>query len=134
MKTRKYKLQNNKTKKNKHLLPIMNPIFNLREIAIQLLLLEDHLFQKGKRCCDCILKHIYTIEGLLDEGISLDKKMKYFKLFQNIQKKFYNIAKILEPAVKNKHLTDDICISSAQKLRKIRKPLVKMTAGLINKY
>lgn len=59
------------------LLPIMNPLFNLREICKQMSLLEDHLNNVRKRCPDCIRKHFLTIEGLFEEAISLDKEQKY---------------------------------------------------------
>lgn len=35
------------------LLPIMSPLFNLREVCKHLTLLEDHLNQPRKRCPDC---------------------------------------------------------------------------------
>jgi len=54
------------------LLPIMRAGYNLREMAKQLLLLEDHLFHPRKRCKDCIRKHILTAEALAEETVSLD--------------------------------------------------------------
>lgn len=59
------------------LLPIMNPLYNLREICKQVALLEEHLNQPRKRCPDCIRKHFLTIEALFEEAISLDKENKY---------------------------------------------------------
>jgi hypothetical protein len=59
------------------LLPITNPAFNLREAAKQMILLEDHLSNKGKLCDQCIIKHSLTIEGYLEEAISLDDTDKY---------------------------------------------------------
>jgi hypothetical protein len=53
------------------LLPVMNPAFNMREILKQVVLLEDHLFQRQKRCRDCINKHFLTIEALAEEAITL---------------------------------------------------------------
>ena len=55
------------------LLPIMDPMYNMREICKQSILLEDHLFQKKKRCRDCCIKHQLTIEALAEEAITLDK-------------------------------------------------------------
>jgi hypothetical protein len=55
------------------LLPIMDPKFNMRECAKQIILLEDHLFNPKKRCQDCIKKHFMTIEGLAEEASTLDK-------------------------------------------------------------
>lgn len=54
------------------LLPIMSPLFNLREVCKHLTLLEDHLNQPRKRCPDCIRKHFLTLEALFEEGVSLD--------------------------------------------------------------
>jgi hypothetical protein len=54
------------------------PVFNLREIAKNMILLEDHLTHDYKYCPDCIRKHFLTIEALADEAISLnptDKEM-----------------------------------------------------------
>src|SRR3990172_5933453 len=57
--------------------PIMDPRYNLREVAKQLILLQDHLAIKKKRCLDCISKHILTTEALLEEAITLDKSGQY---------------------------------------------------------
>ena len=55
---------------------ITDPLFNLREIAKQLILLEDHLGHENKRCPDCIQKHLLTIEALAEEAVSLDQSGK----------------------------------------------------------
>ena len=59
------------------LLPIMHPLYNLREICKQCALLEDHLNNERKRCQDCIRKHLLTIEALFEEATSLDNKAKW---------------------------------------------------------
>lgn len=69
--------------KRANLLPIMNPLFNLREITKQLSLLEDHLNHPRKRCPDCIRKHFLTIEALFEEAVSLDKDLQYSDLLYN---------------------------------------------------
>jgi len=51
-------------------LNLMHPAFNLREIAKQLLLLEDHL--QHHYCSDCIRKHLLTIEAFAEEAQALD--------------------------------------------------------------
>lgn len=56
-----------KASKKLTLLPVMRPAQNMREIIKQLIMLEDHLFQKCKRCKDCINKHMVMIEGLAEE-------------------------------------------------------------------
>jgi hypothetical protein len=74
---KKKKLPNKKKKKKtttttrRRLLPIMDPVFNMREILKQVVLLEDHLFHAQKRCRDCVNKHFLTIEALAEEAISL---------------------------------------------------------------
>jgi len=52
-------------------LPLTSPEFNFREIAKQLLLLEDHLAHPNKGCPDCIRKHLLTAEALADEASAL---------------------------------------------------------------
>lgn len=61
-------------KASQPMLPIMSPKYNLREVVKQCVLLEDHLFHPKKRCADCIAKHFLTIEALLEEAVTLDKK------------------------------------------------------------
>jgi hypothetical protein len=52
---------------------ILDPKYNLRECAKQMILLEDHLNNPEKRCKQCIIKHMLNIEALAEEGISLVK-------------------------------------------------------------
>lgn len=52
---------------------LLDPKYNLRECAKQMILLEDHLNNPDKRCEQCIMKHMLNIEGLAEEGISLAK-------------------------------------------------------------
>jgi len=61
----------------KGILPVMSPLFNLREICKQSVLLEDHLNNPRKRCPDCIRKHFLTIEAFYEEALSLDKNFQY---------------------------------------------------------
>ena len=65
------------SEKDMGLLPIMSPLFNLREVCKQMSLLEDHLNNMRKRCPDCIRKHFLTIEALFEEAVSLDKDQEY---------------------------------------------------------
>lgn len=105
------------------LLSIMDPRFNMREAAKHMILLEDHLFQPGRRCKDCCCKHLLTIEAFLDEGITLDKKFAYYNTIINVQKEFKKFGKDLCSKVKMGKLTDEDCCRLAQELRQIRKPL-----------
>ena len=53
-------------------LSLTHPRLNLREIAKQMILLEDHLAHPYKHCPDCIRKHLLTIEAFAEEAVSLD--------------------------------------------------------------
>lgn len=101
---------------NDNLLPIMNPLFNMRECVKQCILLEDHLFQTKKRCQDCIKKHFLTMEGLAEEAITLDKENKYqldkLKLADQIRD------------IQKKYINKEDPVEVAQCLRQIRKPLM----------
>jgi len=57
--------------------PLMDPLFNLREIVKELTLLEDHINQPSKQCLDCINKHLMKCEALSEEAISLDGDNQY---------------------------------------------------------
>ena len=51
--------------------PVSDPAYNMKEIASQSILLEDHLSQPKKRCRDCIAKHFISITSYLKEAICL---------------------------------------------------------------
>ena len=48
--------------------PVSDPDYNMREIAKQSILLEEHLIEKNKRCKDCICKHFMHIIALSEEA------------------------------------------------------------------
>ena len=106
-----------------NLYPIMDPRFNLRESAKNMILLEDHLFHSGKRCQDCILKHCLTIEALLEEGITLDLKGDSSAILIETFDEFRDIFLQLSDKIKQQNLNNNDCVGIAQKIRKIRKPL-----------
>jgi hypothetical protein len=114
-----------------NLFPIMDPRFNLREAAKNMILLEDHLFHYGKRCHDCILKHCLTVEGFLEEGVTLDKKREYVKITNESLEEFRKIFAELAEKIKNKTLQDEECCKIAQQIRKIRKPLCQQFATFL---
>ena len=101
--------------KTETLLPIMTPEFNFREASKQMLLLEDHLFNWGKRCKDCIKKHFLTIEGLLEEAISLDTENKYTSITHDYPDKIRE--------VQRQYLASEDPVKVARSLRVLRKPL-----------
>lgn len=116
---------------NNKLFPIMDPRFNLREASKNMILLEDHLFHLGKRCKDCILKHCLTIEGFLEEGITLDLTCEYTDTIEKCLKDFREIFKDLVEKINNNQLTNDDCTQVAQRIRKIRKPLCQNYATFL---
>ena len=65
-------------------LSILDPEFNFREIAKQMLLLEDHLLHENKHCPDCIRKHLMTIEAFAEEAVSLDKRDRWVPLAKSL--------------------------------------------------
>jgi len=103
------------------LLPVLDPMYNMREMCKQIILLEDHLFQKKKRCHDCICKHFLTIEALAEEAITLDKDHKYTKELSEIPDNVRKIAKIYINNYEN-HKQPSL---TAQELRQIRKAIMQ---------
>lgn len=103
--------------------PILDPRFNLRETAKQLCLLETHLNLPLQRCADCIRKHSITIEGLIDEGIGLDKQHEYTKTFADTRSKYKEIILPFLRKLDAKTCTDKDYLDTAQQLRSVRKPL-----------
>ena len=57
--------------------PINSALFNVREIAKQMLLLEDHLTDTEKYCVDCIRKHFLMMEALAEEAVAMDSRSKW---------------------------------------------------------
>ncbi len=102
------------------LLPVMDPMYNMREIFKQSILLEDHLFQKEKRCHDCICKHFLTIEALAEEAITLDKEQKHPEI--NILPT--KVRTITKKYIDN-HTSENQPPLTAQELREIRKDLMQ---------
>jgi hypothetical protein len=98
---------------NNELLPVMDPLFNLREICKQSILLEDHLTHDDKRCNDCCTKHFLTLEALAEEAMTLDKSGQYKQEIGNLAPL---IRQLQKEWIKN---SDHHEIS--QKLREIRK-------------
>jgi hypothetical protein len=109
--------------KNKDLDPVLEPLFNLREVCKQMILLEDHLFQPKRRCEDCIKKHSLAIEGFLEEAITLDIKSEYHKLINETIVPFKKIMKNVDNKMNEGLLDDKTCVNSAQEIRVLRKEL-----------
>ena len=104
-------------------LPLMDPLFNLREIAKQMILLEDHLFHEQKQCKDCISKHCLTIEALAEEAVTLDTTGEHRVLCQRLAEL---ARETLEQLLTGETKPEKV----AQDIRVIRKQLVDMTSKL----
>jgi len=101
-------------------LSLMHPRFNLREVAKQMLLLEDHLQHPYKHCPDCIRKHLMTIEAFAEEATTLDKVGVYHDLAEGLA----DYARYwLEDFEDDKPLPE-----IAQRVREVRKKLVALVA------
>lgn len=57
--------------------PLNSAEFNIREIAKQFLLLEDHLADDDKFCKDCVRKHLMMVEALAEEAVTLEPGSKW---------------------------------------------------------
>lgn len=51
--------------------PVLDPRYNLVQIAKQCVLLEEHLLIEAKYCQDCCAKHLLHINGLAEEAEGL---------------------------------------------------------------
>ena len=102
----------------KNLLPVMDPMYNMREFCKQSILLEDHLTHPRKSCADCINKHNLTLEALAEEACTLDKKGKHKDILIPLPEKCRMLQKRLYSG-EDPH-------SIAQEYRKIRKRLMPL--------
>lgn len=111
------------------LLPVMEPMFNVREAAKNMLLLEDHLTCPRKRCRDCIIKHFALIEAYAEEGCSLNDGAAFAPLLSRVAE----FSRVLLSAL----LKEEVCFEEAARLlRAARKPLlIRSTRWMVeNKY
>lgn len=118
---------------NLGLLPIFNPLFNLREACKQILLLEDHLNNVRKRCPDCICKHFMTIEALAEEAISLDVKGQYWdrldglaQYVRDLQNKWMRAIVVRDAVESNRRV-----LEIAQSLRLLRKDIAPLCMQVV---
>ena len=101
------------------IMPILNPLHNLREMTKQMLLLEDHLFSKQKRCEQCIRKHFLTIEALAEEALQIDKARKYTKVLIDLPERIRQFER--------EFVDDGDFVALAQSLRELRKEWVSLS-------
>lgn len=101
-------------------LSLTHPQFNLREIAKQMVLLEDHLCHPYKHCPDCIRKHLLTIEAFAEEAVSLDQ----VGIYRETGERLAEVARVwMEQLVDGRDLAE-----VGQEIRQVRKMLVGMVA------
>jgi hypothetical protein len=105
---------------NSKLLPVHSAIFNMREIVKQMILLEDHLFQKEKLCKECINKHFLAIEGYAEEGITLGSSKETGQLCDQ----FETVIKIIRSAQASFNENREQAHEVAMKIRTLRKEIM----------
>ena len=131
---RKKKKQGRDTKNNnkekKTLLPVMRPAFNMREILKNCILLEDHLMQTTKRCCDCISKHCLTIESLAEEAITLECPGDPKKKCPEHMRALASTIRIMHHALMTSKCSHEVCMEIGRQLRQERKKMMKQYATL----
>ena len=99
---------------------LTDPRFNLREVAKQMTLLEDHLCHPYKNCPDCIRKHLLTIEAFAEEAVCLDK----VGVYSDTGEKIAEMARVWLEYFHDRKPLPEI----AQEVRGWRKKLVRMVA------
>lgn len=100
-------------------LDIMDPMHNVREIAKQFLLLEDHLIHPSKRCTDCIGKHLLTAEAFAEEAISLDRDQNHSEMLAGLPEAIRGFWHLI---IEQKAPMENV----AQSIRQLRKNLVSL--------
>ena len=106
---------------------LFDPMFNIRETAKQLILLEDHLAHKAKHCVDCVSKHLLFAEGLLEEAVTLDKRGKYLPI---TTKAIKSVQEAAEHFAEHRFARAQ---EMQQMVRQVRKGLVKESFDSIKK-
>lgn len=107
-------------------LDLTDPLFNLREIAKHLILLEDHLVHPRKRCLDCIQKHLLTVEALAEEASALDQAGVY----RDFAEKLATLIRGWEIGVANE-CQAPLLAQEVRTLRKTLAPLVFDPRGIV---
>jgi hypothetical protein len=91
--------------------------FNHREIAKQLLLLEDHLTDDKKFCSDCIRKHLMLVEAFAEEAMMLEPTGSLMTKSKLLQRQAKRWIMNYEDGLDRFEL--------AKSIRRVRKSLVK---------
>ena len=110
--------------------PILDPRFNMREAAKQCILLEDHLNTSKKRCMDCINKHFLTVDGFLEEAVSLEQNISKRDFYRKL---YFQWVDIQKRYVLQKHNPDNMDLISKE-IRMFRKTLVEQYFDTVSEY
>lgn len=110
--------------------PILDPRFNMRETAKQCLLLEDHLNNIKKRCFDCIRKHFLTIDGFLEEAVSLEQDNQQRDYYRQLYIDWLKLEKQYAKNPRNSDNLDNI----SKNIRIFRKPLLEKYFDTVSEY
>lgn len=102
---------------------LMDPKHNMREVAKQMILIEDHMAHKPKRCVDCLTKHYLMVEGLLEETITLDKTGEHTDEVNNIIGIVKPTMMDIIEKIKNSTIVDQDYQAACQTLRTVRKEI-----------
>lgn len=101
---------------------VTNPAYNMKNVIMQSILLEEHLAEDRKYCKQCVCKHILHIIGLCTEGLMMagSDETKYPFMKESID--FYeNVYKVWSENKDNDKVRKHLC----SKLRDWRKKLMK---------
>jgi hypothetical protein len=103
--------------------PVLEPAYNLKNIAMQSVLLEEHLADPRKRCPSCICKHFLHIVGLAQEAVTLaGSRLSEYEYLDGLGN-YYNTT--FEDWKKNKKCNNNIQ-SVGERLRKMRNQITKV--------
>jgi hypothetical protein len=106
------------TPQTEGMLDIFSPTHNAREMAKQLVLLEDHIVHPPKHCPDCIRKHLLTAEALAEEACTLDPSAETQAVFGSAAREVRDVARAFLGKEDRGRLQ--------QRVRKLRKKLSKV--------
>lgn len=103
--------------------PVNDPLYNIKQVIIQTLLLEEHLADNNKYCKPYVVKHLLLNIGYLIEAkwMACDKINNYPLLEDSID--LYN--SLFDNWLKNKD-NKDVILETLTKLRKRRQELIEI--------
>lgn len=64
---------------------LRDPRYNLRQVCLNWLLLEQHLTDREQYCPDCIRKHAMLAEAYANEAFQLDARREYTALCEDVR-------------------------------------------------